>query len=134
MSAPLIYRLGSRLISPHYARSVSTSPSLTARFLDTADEAVADIKPGSKLLVGGFGLCGIPENLISGLLKTKVSDLTVVSNNAGVDNFGLGLLLKQKQIKRMISSYVGENAEFERQYLQVEFWCLAPTLTLIDFS
>ena len=71
-------------------------------------------------LVGGFGLCGIPENLISALLKTNVKDLTVVSNNAGVDNFGLGLLLKQKQIKRMISSYVGENAEFERQYLQGE--------------
>ena len=65
-------------------------------------------------------MCGIPENLISALLKTNVKDLTVVSNNAGVDNFGLGLLLKQKQIKRMISSYVGENAEFERQYLQGE--------------
>ena len=73
------------------------------------------------MLVGGFGLCGIPENLIGGLLSSGVTDLTVVSNNAGVDNFGLGLLLKQKQIKRMISSYVGENAEFERQYLQVEF-------------
>ena len=65
-------------------------------------------------------MCGIPENLISALLKTNIKDLTVVSNNAGVDNFGLGLLLKQKQIKRMISSYVGENAEFERQYLQGE--------------
>lgn len=68
----------------------------------------------------GFGLCGIPENLIAGLLTTKVDQLTVVSNNAGVDNFGLGLLLGQKQIKRMISSYVGENAEFERQYLSGE--------------
>jgi len=68
----------------------------------------------------GFGLCGIPENLIGGLLETKVKDLTVVSNNAGVDNFGLGLLLRQKQIRRMISSYVGENAEFERQYLAGE--------------
>lgn len=68
----------------------------------------------------GFGLCGIPENLIGGLLETKVDSLTVVSNNAGVDNFGLGLLLNQKQIKRMISSYVGENAEFERQYLSGE--------------
>ena len=134
MSAPLMYRLSSRLISPHCVRSLSTSSPLTARFMETADEAVADIEPGSKLLVGGFGLCGIPENLISGLLKTQVSDLTVVSNNAGVDSFGLGLLLQQKQIKRMISSYVGENAEFERQYLQVEFWCLALTLTLIDFS
>ena len=68
----------------------------------------------------GFGLCGIPENLIAGLLETKVDGLTVVSNNAGVDNFGLGLLLNQRQIKRMISSYVGENAEFERQYLSGE--------------
>lgn len=65
-------------------------------------------------------MCGIPENLINGLLTTKVDGLTVVSNNAGVDNFGLGLLLNQKQIKRMISSYVGENAEFERQYLTGE--------------
>lgn len=65
-------------------------------------------------------MCGIPENLIKALLQTKVKDLTVVSNNAGVDNFGLGLLLKQKQIRRMISSYVGENAEFERQYLAGE--------------
>ena len=65
----------------------------------------------------GFGLCGIPENLINALLKTSVKDLTVVSNNAGVDDFGLGLLLRQRQIKRMISSYVGENKEFERQYL-----------------
>ena len=71
-------------------------------------------------LLPGFGLCGIPENLINGLLETKVNNLTVVSNNAGVDNFGLGLLLGQRQIKRMISSYVGENAEFERQYLSGE--------------
>ena len=104
----------------HHIRQLSTSRGCSAQFLDSADEAVADIKPGSKLLVGGFGLCGIPENLISGLLKTNVKDLTVVSNNAGVDTFGLGLLLQQKQIKRMISSYVGENAEFERQYLQGE--------------
>lgn len=65
-------------------------------------------------------MCGIPENLISGLLKRKVKNLTVVSNNAGVDDFGLGLLLKERQIKRMISSYVGENREFERQYLNGE--------------
>ena len=133
MSAPLMYRLGSRLICPHQARCISTSPPLTARFMETADEAVADIQPGSKLLVGGFGLCGIPENLISGLLKTQVSDLTVVSNNAGVDSFGLGLLLQQKQIKRMISSYVGENAEFERQYLQGELEVeLTPQGTLAE--
>lgn len=68
----------------------------------------------------GFGLCGIPENLIAGILETGISDITAVSNNAGVDDFGLGLLLKARRIKRMISSYVGENAEFERQYLQGE--------------
>lgn len=75
----------------------------------------------------GFGLCGIPENLIKALLKTGQRDLIVVSNNCGVDDFGLGLLLKTKQIKRMISSYVGENAEFERQYLSeifMKFSCL----------
>jgi len=114
-------------------RYFSTSRACSAQFLDTADEAVADIKPGSKLLVGGFGLCGIPENLIGALLKTDVKDLTVVSNNAGVDSFGLGLLLKQKQIKRMISSYVGENAEFERQYLQGELEVeLTPQGTLAE--
>ncbi|ODM88669.1 Succinyl-CoA:3-ketoacid coenzyme A transferase 1, mitochondrial, partial [Orchesella cincta] len=80
-----------------------------------------------------FGLCGIPENLISGLLESKVNDLTVVSNNAGVDNFGLGLLLKNKQIKRMIASYVGENAEFERQYLSGELEVeLTPQGTLAE--
>lgn len=73
----------------------------------------------NKFLVG-FGLCGIPENLIAALLKHNVKNLTVVSNNAGVDNFGLGLLLKQKKIQRMISSYVGENAEFEKQFLSGE--------------
>jgi len=114
-------------------RYFSSSRTCSAQFLDTADEAVADIKPGSKLLVGGFGLCGIPENLIGALLKTDVKDLTVVSNNAGVDSFGLGLLLKQKQIKRMISSYVGENAEFERQYLQGELEVeLTPQGTLAE--
>jgi len=100
---------------------------------EDAAEAVKDIPKGSKLLVGGFGLCGIPENLIGGLLSSGVTDLTVVSNNAGVDNFGLGLLLKQKQIKRMISSYVGENAEFERQYLQGELEVeLTPQGTLAE--
>ncbi|KAG5678519.1 hypothetical protein PVAND_008186 [Polypedilum vanderplanki] len=82
-----------------------------------AKDAVADIPDGAKILVGGFGLCGIPENLIQGLLDIGIKDLTVVSNNAGVDDFGLGLLLKDRRIKRMIASYVGENAEFERQYL-----------------
>ncbi|XP_063611316.1 LOW QUALITY PROTEIN: succinyl-CoA:3-ketoacid coenzyme A transferase 1, mitochondrial-like [Penaeus indicus] len=112
---------------------LSTSIRRDARFYDSALEAVDDIPSGSKLLVGGFGLCGIPENLIGGLLETKVKDLTVVSNNAGVDNFGLGLLLAQKQIKRMISSYVGENAEFERQYLSGELEVeLTPQGTLAE--
>jgi len=98
-------------------RFLSVSTSAKVKFYENAELAVEDIQDGSKLLVGGFGLCGIPENLIGGLLKTEVKNLTVVSNNAGVDDFGLGLLLKTRQVKRMISSYVGENAEFERQYL-----------------
>jgi 3-oxoacid CoA-transferase subunit A len=85
-----------------------------------ADEAIADIKDGMTLMLGGFGLCGIPENCIAALLKKGVKDLTCISNNAGVDDFGLGLLLKTRQIKKMMSSYVGENAEFERQFLQGE--------------
>ncbi|KAL4102766.1 Succinyl-CoA:3-ketoacid coenzyme A transferase 1, mitochondrial [Phytophthora ramorum] len=82
-----------------------------------ADAAVQDIPSGSKLVVGGFGLCGIPENSIQALVKQGAKDLTCVSNNAGVDDFGLGLLLQTRQIKRMISSYVGENALFEKLYL-----------------
>ncbi|XP_063066079.1 succinyl-CoA:3-ketoacid coenzyme A transferase 1, mitochondrial-like isoform X1 [Engraulis encrasicolus] len=97
--------------------SFSTTCAKNARFFSDPIEAVGDIPDGSTLLVGGFGLCGIPENLINALLRTGVKGITAVSNNAGVDNFGLGLLLRTKQIKRMISSYVGENAEFERQYL-----------------
>ncbi|ODM88358.1 Succinyl-CoA:3-ketoacid coenzyme A transferase 1, mitochondrial, partial [Orchesella cincta] len=93
----------------------TTAPVHAAKFYDNLADAVKDIPNVAKLLVGGFGLCGIPENLISGLLESKVDDLTVVSNNAGVDNIGLGLLLKNKQIKRMIASYVGENAEFDWQ-------------------
>ncbi|MCO4294782.1 CoA transferase subunit A [Solitalea sp. MAHUQ-68] len=85
-----------------------------------ADEAVKDITDGATLMVGGFGLCGIPENSIAALVKKQVKNLTCISNNAGVDDFGLGLLLQQKQIKKMISSYVGENAEFERQLLSGE--------------
>lgn len=83
-------------------------------------EAVADIKDGSTLLVGGFGLCGIPENLIKGLRETGVKDLTVISNNCGVDDWGLGLLLENKQINKIYASYVGENKEFERQVLAGE--------------
>lgn len=83
-------------------------------------EAMQGIKDGMTLMVGGFGLCGIPENLIAELVKMEVKNLTCISNNAGVDDFGLGLLLHKKQIKKMISSYVGENAEFERQMLSGE--------------
>ena len=85
-----------------------------------ADEAVKDIPNNAVLMLGGFGLCGIPENCISALLKTGVTGLTCISNNAGVDDFGIGLMLKTRQVKKMISSYVGENAEFERQLLSGE--------------
>lgn len=85
-----------------------------------ADEAIQDIRDGAVLMLGGFGLCGIPENCISALVKKGVKDLTCISNNAGVDDFGLGLLLKTRQIRKMMSSYVGENAEFERQLLAGE--------------
>ena len=83
-------------------------------------EALLGIEDGMTLMLGGFGLCGIPENSIAELVQKGVSDLTCISNNAGVDEFGLGLLLQQKQIKKMISSYVGENDEFERQMLNGE--------------
>lgn len=85
-----------------------------------AEEAVHDIPNGATLMLGGFGLCGIPENCIAALVKKGVRELTCISNNAGVDDFGIGLMLKQKQVKKMISSYVGENAEFERQLLSGE--------------
>ncbi len=85
-----------------------------------ADEAVRDIPDNVILMLGGFGLCGIPENCISALLKKGVKGLTCISNNAGVDDFGIGLLLKTRQVRKMISSYVGENAEFERQLLSGE--------------
>lgn len=86
----------------------------------SADEAIADITDGKTLMLGGFGLCGIPENCITALVKKGTKDLTCISNNAGVDDFGIGLMLKQRQVKKMISSYVGENAEFERQLLSGE--------------
>ncbi len=85
-----------------------------------AHHAIEDIKDGSVLMLGGFGLCGIPENCISALVLKGVKNLTCISNNAGVDDFGIGLMLQQKQVKKMISSYVGENAEFERQLLSGE--------------
>ncbi|MEI6020718.1 MAG: CoA transferase subunit A, partial [Bacteroidota bacterium] len=90
------------------------------REVKNAEEALKDIKDGMTLMVGGFGLCGIPENSINQLVKMGVKNLTCISNNAGVDDFGLGLLLQTKQIKKMISSYVGENDEFERQMLSGE--------------
>ena len=89
----------------------------------SAAEALKDIVADGQLMaVGGFGLCGIPEALIDALRDSGVKDLTVISNNAGVDGFGLGKLLETRQIKKMISSYVGENKEFERQYLSLASW------------
>ena len=85
-----------------------------------AAHAVEDIADGSTIMLGGFGLCGIPENCIAALVKKGTKDLTCISNNAGVDDFGIGLMLRQKQVKKMVSSYVGENAEFERQLLSGE--------------
>lgn len=90
------------------------------KVVKNADEAVKDIAPNSVLMLGGFGLCGIPENCIAAILRSGVKGLTCISNNAGVDDFGIGLMLKTRQVKKMISSYVGENAEFERQLLSRE--------------
>jgi 3-oxoacid CoA-transferase subunit A len=102
--------------------------------VDTSfNEAIADIQDGATLMVGGFGLCGIPENLILALVEKGVKDLTVISNNCGVDDWGLGLLLRNKQIKKMIGSYVGENKEFERQVLSGEIEVeLVPQGTLAE--
>jgi 3-oxoacid CoA-transferase subunit A len=86
----------------------------------TAEEALRDVSDGSIIMLGGFGLCGIPENCITALIKKGVRDITCISNNAGVDDFGIGLLLQKKQLKKMIASYVGENSEFERQLLSGE--------------
>jgi 3-oxoacid CoA-transferase subunit A len=90
------------------------------KVVKNADEAIHDIENGMTLMLGGFGLCGLPENCITALVKKKVADLTCISNNAGVDDFGIGLMLRQRQVKKMIASYVGENAEFERQLLSGE--------------
>lgn len=90
------------------------------KVVKNVEEALVGIESGMTLMLGGFGLCGIPENSIAQLVKMGVKDLTCISNNAGVDDFGLGLLLHGRQIKKMISSYVGENAEFERQMLSGE--------------
>ncbi|MDR3527024.1 MAG: CoA transferase subunit A [Rhizomicrobium sp.] len=99
---------------------------MSAKVFDTAREALAGLLfDGMTVMSGGFGLCGIPENLIAALQLSGVTELTVISNNCGVDDFGLGLLLHQRQIRKMVSSYVGENATFERQYLsgalEIEF-------------
>jgi len=97
-----------------------------------AEKAIYDIQDGDTIMLGGFGLCGIPENAINYLVKSGVKNLTCISNNAGVDDFGLGLLLQSRQVKKMMSSYVGENAEFERQLLSGELEVdLVPQGTLV---
>jgi 3-oxoacid CoA-transferase subunit A len=90
------------------------------KVVKNADDAIRDIEDGATIMLGGFGLCGIPENSIAALIRKGVKNLTCISNNAGVDDFGIGLMLKTRQVKKMISSYVGENAEFERQLLSGE--------------
>ncbi len=91
-----------------------------SKVVENATAAIRDIQDGATIMLGGFGLCGIPENCITALVSQGTKNLTCISNNAGVDNFGIGLLLQTKQVKKMISSYVGENAEFERQLLSGE--------------
>ena len=90
------------------------------KVLAGADDAAALVGDGATIMMGGFGLCGIPENLIAALHKRGVRDLTVISNNAGVDDFGIGILLRSRQVRKMVSTYVGENKEFERQFLAGE--------------
>ncbi len=90
------------------------------KVVNNAAEAIKDIQDGAVIMLGGFGLCGIPENCITALIDKGVKNLTCISNNAGVDDFGIGLMLQTKQVKKMIASYVGENAEFERQLLSGE--------------
>ncbi len=90
------------------------------KIYQNAESAIADIQDGQTIMLGGFGLCGIPENSIKALVNKGTKNLTCISNNAGVDDFGIGLMLQQRQVKKMISSYVGENAEFERQLLSGE--------------
>ncbi len=103
------------------------------KVVNNAAEAIVGIKNGMTLMLGGFGLCGIPENTLKELVKLKIKNLTCISNNAGVDDFGLGVLLRDKQIKKMIASYVGENKEFERQFLSGELEVdLVPQGTLAE--
>lgn len=106
---------------------------MIAKNVKDVNEALLGVKDGMTIMLGGFGLCGIPENAIAALVKSGVKDLTCISNNAGVDDFGLGLLLQKRQIKKMISSYVGENDEFERQMLSGELEVeLTPQGTLAE--
>nr|WP_294927125.1 CoA transferase subunit A [uncultured Flavobacterium sp.] len=106
---------------------------MIAKKVKTVHDALEGIESGMTIMFGGFGLCGIPENTIAALVDTTISNLTCISNNAGVDDFGLGLLLQKRQIKKMISSYVGENAEFERQMLSGELEVeLTPQGTLAE--
>ncbi|BDG01594.1 CoA transferase subunit A [Anaeromyxobacter oryzae] len=103
------------------------------KLVDSADAAIADVKDGATVMVGGFGLCGNPENLIRALHRKGVKDLTIISNNCGTTDLGLGVLLKARQVRKMISSYVGENKEFERQYLSGELEVeLVPQGTLAE--
>merc|ERR1719410_3015407 len=118
--------------SEWHIRAFSSGPT-SGKVFASVDDAVADVFDGATVCVGGFGLCGIPENLIAALKRKDVKGLTAVSNNAGVDNFGLGLLLQSRQIKRMIASYVGENKLFEQQYLSGELEVgLTPQGTLAE--
>ena len=121
----IIYFNTSEMLASSLRRTLRASRVQTGRFLsskvyDSPESAVADIPDGSMLCVGGFGVCGIPENLINAVQKQGAKNLTCVSNNAGLDDAGLGLLLQTGQVKRMISSYVGENKHFEKLYLTGE--------------
>lgn len=103
------------------------------KVVKNAEEAIADIQDNAVIMLGGFGLCGIPENCITALVNKGIKGLTCISNNAGVDDFGIGLMLKTRQVKKMISSYVGENAEFESQLLSGELEVeLTPQGTLAE--
>lgn len=108
-----------RIFSQKALPTLNTHTMINKSVTD-AEEAVRDIQSGATLMLGGFGLCGIPENCITALLKRDITDLTCISNNAGVDDFGIGLMLHKRQVKKMMASYVGENAEFERQLLSGE--------------
>ena len=103
------------------------------KVFENAEKAIFDIKDSQTIMLGGFGLCGIPENSIAALVKKNVKNLTCISNNAGIDDFGIGLMLKNRQVKKMIASYVGENQEFERQLLAGELQVeLLPQGTLAE--